>query len=145
MHFPATVRISNKSNDYFESLTPCSDTIRTHRCPLRLVQSFKECRIRPVKRPKLRLWLLPILSQLRFGKEIFHSKFWASGSEIAGTFVRMMLKCVFNQHWNQYFYHTNFVSAVDLWKLHGHPNKGSCSSRGLKFCMEYFFTKPQPR
>ena len=29
-------------------------------------------------------------------------------------------------------------------KLQSHPNEGSCYLRGLKFCMEYFFTKPQP-
>ena len=50
--------------------------------------------LHPVKRPKLRLWLLPILSQLRLGKKIFGTKFWAS--EIAGIFVRVRLKFVLN-------------------------------------------------
>ena len=45
------------------------------------------CRLRPVKRPKLRLWPPPILPQMRLGKKIIHAKFWAS--EVAGTFVRV--------------------------------------------------------
>ena len=52
------------------------------------------CTLRPVKHPKLRLWLSPILTQLRLGKKIIHPKFWAS--EIAGTFVRVRLKFVLN-------------------------------------------------
>ena len=47
-----------------------------------------------MKRPKLGLWLSPILTQLRLGKKMFHAKFWAS--EIAGTFVRVRLKFVLN-------------------------------------------------
>ena len=69
--------------------------------------------IRLLKRPKLRLWLSPILPQLRLGKKIFHAKFWAS--EIAGTFVRVRLKFVLSQHWNQFFYYANFVSAIDFY------------------------------
>ena len=58
------------------------------------LKELDRCRLRPVKRPKLRLWLSPILPQLRLGKKIFHAKFWAS--EIAGTFVRVRLKFVLN-------------------------------------------------
>ena len=50
--------------------------------------------LRPMKRPKRRLWLSPILPQLRLGKKIFHAKFRAS--EIAGTFVRVNLKFALN-------------------------------------------------
>ena len=58
------------------------------------VLTITVCKIRPLKRPKLRLWLSPILPQLRLGKKTFHAKFWAF--EIAGTFVRVRLKFVLN-------------------------------------------------
>ena len=69
--------------------------------------------LRPVKRPKLRLWLSPLLPQMRLGKKIFHAKIWAS--EIVGTFVRVRLEFVLNKHWNQYFYHANFYSAIGFY------------------------------
>ena len=56
--------------------------------------SYEDSVVRPMKRPKLRLWLSPILPKLRLGKKIFHAKFWAS--QIAGTFVRVRLKFALN-------------------------------------------------
>ena len=98
-------------------LSDCQ-TIRTSVCQLgtswNVGNCSLHCTIHPVKRPKLRLWLSPILPQLRLGKKIFHAKFWAS--EIAGTFVRVRLKFVLNKHWNQYFYYANFVSAIYFYR-----------------------------